>query len=116
MTTEGDRKARLKDSRNEWLGAGLNIGGDPGREDRVCEVAELVDAAAGAKPELVEEDLVLEVGAELVAVLRVRGEGDVEVVAAGVAAVGQDVLPGDHDRVADLDVVGLRLEVELQRA
>ena len=45
--------------------------GDARREDRVVDVAELVDAAAEGEAEPVLEELVLEVGAELVAVLGV---------------------------------------------
>ena len=99
----------------EWRTPRLVHDADPGREHRVVEVAELVDARAHRDAELFREELLLEVGAELVAVFGIRGQGDVEVVAAVVAAVAQDVLAPDDVGVAELDVVGLGGEVQGHR-
>ena len=49
----------------EWLGAGLNIDAHARREHQVLDVAELVHARAEREAELLEEELLLEVGAEL---------------------------------------------------
>ena len=58
----------------------------------MVEVAELVGAHAEREPELVDEELLLQVGAELVAVLAAGRHRDVELVAPVVAPVAQDVL------------------------
>ena len=80
--TDGDRNARLNETRSAWSFAGLNTAASRGENTGSLEVAELVDAAAEREAEPVEEDLVLHVGAELGAVLGVRRDRDVEVVAA----------------------------------
>ena len=80
--TDGERNARLNETRSAWSSTRLEHRREPRREHRIVEVAELVDAAADVEPDLVEEDLVLHVGAELGAVLGGRRDGDVEVVAA----------------------------------
>src|SRR5438132_11651836 len=53
--------------------------------------------------------------ADVGAVLRVRRNRDVEVVLADVAADGEHLPLAGAEGVADLDVVGLRTEVELKR-
>ncbi len=95
-------------------GGGLEHHAHARREDRAFDVAELVDAAARREAELVHEVFPVQVGAELVAVRPLR-ERDVEVVAPDVAAVGEDVARRDDVRVAQLEVVGLGLEVEPDR-
>ena len=87
----------------------------PGREHRLRQVAELVDPPAEDEAETVEEDFVLQVGAELEAVVCVRADSEVEGVAAHVAAVGQVVPLADERRVADLRIDGLGLEPEMDR-
>ena len=100
---------------------GQEHGRHPRREDRVIEVAELVEPPPEAQVELAEEDLVLEVGSEFVAILARRGDGDVEIVAASADAVAQEMTSGrrgvgSHDPgVPDLEIVGLGLEVQLER-
>ena len=76
---------------------------------------ELVRARAHGEAELLQEELLLEVDAALRAVLGEGGDRDVEVVLADVSAVAQDVLAPEDVRVAHLEVVGLGLEVQLQR-
>ena len=101
--------------RHRVIDARLHHERQAGREHRLRQVAKLVDTPAQNEPEPVEEDLVLQVGAELEAVGRVRTDGDVEGVAAHVAAVGQ-VVPLPHERrVADLRIEGLGLEPEIYR-
>ncbi len=101
--------------RHGVIDARLHHERNAGREHRRVQVAELVDPPAEDQAEPVEEDLVLQVGAELETVVRHRGDGDVEVVAAHVAAVGQQVPLPDERRVADLGVERLRLEPETDR-
>ena len=114
--SDGARNARLKDTRNGLIGRRLVHERRPRREDGVVDRRELVDAAADHPAELVaEEDLVLHVRAALVAVFRVRGNRDVEGVAAEVAAVAQRVLGADRVHVAGLDVECLGIEPERDR-
>ena len=63
----------------------------------------------------VDEDLVLHVGAELGAILGLRRDRDVEVVAADVAAELTALARADGAGVAGFEVVGLRREIQLQR-
>jgi len=79
--TDGERKARLLGRPDRVSGVGLNITLTRGGEDPVVEVAELVRASAHGDAELVDEELLLQVGPDLVPVLGSRGERDVEVVA-----------------------------------
>ena len=65
--------------------------------------------------EPVPEDLILQVPADLEPVLAQRCQGDVEVVLSYVATVAQPMPVAQHHSMADLAVVGLRPEVELQR-
>ena len=88
---------------------------DPRGKLWIGEVAELVHAPAQHEPDPLPEDLVLQVRAPLEAVFAQRSERDVEVVLPHVAAVGQPVPVAEEHRVADLAVIGLRREVELQR-
>ena len=59
--------------------------GQPRRKHRVAQVAELVDAAADREADAIDEDLILDVGAQLGAILGAGRDGDVEVVAPDVA-------------------------------
>ena len=62
-----------------------------------------------------EEELLLRVDPELGPVLPGGGEADVEGVAAHVPPVGEDVLPGHEDRVAQLEIVGEGSDLQVDR-
>ena len=94
---------RLEDRSDAW------------REHGVAQVAKLVDAAAHRQPDSIEEDLVLHVGAGLGAILRLRSDGEIELVPPQVSSDAHDVPAAEGARVADLDVVGVGRDVELQR-
>ena len=97
LMNDGARNARLNERRNVCAASGLHHERRPRREHRVVDRRELVDAAADDPAEVIaEEDLVLDVGAALVAVVAVRGQRDVERVVAEVAAEGQRVLRADR--------------------
>ena len=116
MTSDGARKARLYETRNVWSAAGLNISVVRGENTQSFDRVELVDAAADDPAELLaQEDLVLDVEPALVAIVLPRRQRQVEVVAAVVAAVADHVARAERDDVAELDVVRLVLEDELDR-
>ena len=115
LTGEGERNALLNETRNAWSGAGLNITVARGENTTLSMLPNLSARPPSGDAEAVLEVLLLEVGAELVAILGARRQRDLELVAARVAAVGEDVLAADHARVADLDVEGLGVEVERHR-
>ncbi len=100
---------------NRVLGQNPEVRRQSRREERVAEVAELVDTAADVEADPIEEDFVLDVGAELVAILRLRRQRDVEVVAPDVAADRQHLAGADRKRIAGLEVEGLRGQRHLQR-
>ena len=98
---------------NPLIGPRLIGRREPRREDRIADVAELVDAPADREVELFQKDLVLHVRAGLGAVLRRRRNRDVEVVLPHVAAECEHLVRSGRDRIAHLNVVRLRFEVEL---
>ena len=116
LMNDGARNARLNDTRNVCVGVRLDHERRPRREHRVVDRRELVDAAADHPAEVVaEEDLVLHVGAALVAVVAVGRQRDVERVVPEVAAVASATccVPIARD-VAGLEVERLGVEAERQ--
>src|SRR5687767_12009295 len=92
---------------------GLVHGREPRGEDQGIDDAELVEPGADHEAKTLREDLVLNISADLGAILGASCERDVEVVAPEVGTVAQDLGPADEAGVADLEVERLRFEIEM---
>ena len=106
VVREADRLvlARLDHERRAW------------REHEVVQEVEVIDAPADDPPEpRREEDFVLNVAPEFLAVVGVRGNGELEPIESQIAAVADDVLGGKGLNVRRFEVVGARVEVEHDR-
>ena len=88
LISDGERNALLYEHAHGVIGGRLQDQRDARREHRVLDVVELVEARAEADADLVvQEDLVLDVAAELGAVVAARRDRQIEGVEADVAAV-----------------------------
>ena len=114
--SEGARKARLNEKRSDWSARRLDDDRRARREVRLVEHAEPVEARADHPAQVVvDEDLVLHVGAAFRAAVAARRQRQVEAVVAGVAAEADDLARADRDDVAVLGIERLGVEEEGNR-
>src|SRR5262249_25689641 len=118
--TDGDRNARLNDTRTECCGSTLKFADSLGEKNGSLRLPNLSTRPPTLKrtdmqAHAVEEDLILHVRAQFVAILCLRRQRDVEVIAPHVAANRHDLPTAEWEGVSGLEVECLRRQVHQER-